>query len=112
MVAHSLGGYFGSILAYTTPFLRRLVLVAADDLIGEQYRTALGGPLVRDLMRSSDVPVTVIAGSYDPVTTVAETQNLVNALNATGHPGRFLVIDGADHNSILGDANVIAAILA
>jgi len=112
VVAHSLGGYFGSILAYTTPFLRRLVLVAADDLIGEQYRTALGGPLVRDLMRSSDVPVTVIAGSYDPVTTVAETQNLVNALNATGHPGRFLVIDGADHDSILGDANVIAAILA
>jgi pimeloyl-ACP methyl ester carboxylesterase len=111
VVAHSLGGYFASLLAYAHP-LARLVLIAADDQIGPEYRAALGnGPDSRALMRTSQVPVTVIAGSADLITTVAEAQNLVDALHATGHPGRFLVIDGADHDSILGDATVIAAIL-
>ena len=111
VVAHSLGGYFASLLAYPRP-VRRLVLLAADDQVGSEYRAALGtAPHVRALMAASKVPVTVIAGSDDPVTTVAEAQAIVDALHATGHPGTFLVIDGADHDSILGDAGAIAAIL-
>lgn len=117
VVGHSLGGYFASLLAYATaerdhPPVKRLVLLAADDQVMPEYRILLGNaPDARDLMATSKVPVTVIAGSDDPVCTVAELQAVVDDLHTTSHPGRWLVIDGADHDSILGDATAIAAIL-
>jgi len=102
IVAHSLGGYFGGILAAETGL--PLVMVATDD------RLALGGPVGRAALLASKVRVTVITGSLDPVATVAEHQALVADLAKSGHPGRWVVIDGANHDSILSDTGTIAAI--
>jgi hypothetical protein len=108
IVAHSLGGYFGGILAAETGL--PLVMVATDDLPNDIYRNALGGPVGRAALLASKVRVTVITGSLDPVATVAEHQALVADLAASGHPGRWIVIDGANHSSILSDTGTIAAI--
>ena len=111
IIAHSLGGLFGGIVAHQTG--TPLVLVAAEDTILDDYRTALGNPPdPRGLATTTRLPVTVITGSADPVATVAEAQAVVDALHATGHPGRWVVIDGADHDSILSDVGAIAAVLA
>ena len=109
IVAHSLGGYFGGILAYQAGL--PLVLIAADDAPNDNYRIPLGGPLARDEMKRATNRVTVVTGSADHVATVAENQALVADLAASGHPGKWLVIDGADHNNILSDVGTIAAVL-
>ncbi len=110
IVAHSLGGYFGGILAAETGL--PLVMVATDDQPNDAYRLALGGPVARQALLASKVRVTVITGSSDLVATVAEHQALVADLHAAGHPGRWVVIDGANHDSILSDIGASAAILA
>ena len=109
IVAHSLGGYFGSILSYETGL--PLVMVATDVPSDEFYRIPLGGPLASDEMKKAKNRVTVVTGSADFVATVAENQALVADLAASGHPGKWIILDGADHNSILSDVGTLAAIL-
>lgn len=114
LVCHSFGGFFGELVAFTGTEADRLVLIATEDQANDIYLASVGNPpSPRALMGSSPrkVPTTVITGSADAVATVAEAQALVAALNAAGHPGRWLVIDGADHNSILSDVGTIAAVL-
>jgi lysozyme len=114
LVCHSFGGFFGELVAFTSGEVDRLVLVATEDRANEEYRASVGNPPdPLSLMASSarKVPTTVITGSADLVATVAEHQALVADLAASGHPGRWVVIDGANHNSILSDVGAIAAIM-
>lgn len=113
LVGHSAGGLFLSLAAFGAqvgPLPDRVIYIAADDVVGEGWRASIGAPDPRSLYGANKLPVTVIVGSGDLVTTVAEGQAMVTALNAAGHPGRWLVIDNAGHSDILSDVNTINAI--
>ncbi len=114
LVCHSFGGFFGELIAFAGAEVARLVLVATEDRANAEYLASVGNPPdPRSLMASSarKVPTTVITASADLVATVAEAQSLVAALHSSGHPGRWLVIDGATHDSILSDVGAITAVL-
>ena len=115
LVCHSFGGFFGELVAFAGVEVDRLVLIATEDQANAEYLASIGTPpSPRALIGSSarKVPTTVITGSADAMATVAEAQSLVDALRAAGHPGHWLVIDGATHDSILSDVGTIAAVLS
>jgi hypothetical protein len=111
LVGHSAGGFFISLAAFgaadTLP--DRVVYIAADDQVGN-WPQPTQPPNPRGSYGANALPVTVIVGSVDPVTTVEEGQAMVDALATSGHPGRWLVIDGAGHSNILSDVSTLDAL--
>lgn len=113
LVGHSAGGLFISLTAFEAqlgPLPDRVVYVAADDQVGN-WPQPTQPPNPRTLYGANKLPVTVIAGSGDLISTVEECQAIVTALANAGHPGQWLVIDPAGHSDILSDVGAIAAIL-
>lgn len=115
LVGHSAGGFYASLAAFAAqagPLPDRVVFVGADDQVQDYWRTNIGNaPNPRTLYGRNRIPAVVIAGSLDHVSTNGECQAMVNELNRTGHPGRWLIVDGAGHSDILSDVNFIDALL-
>ena len=114
LVAHSFGGLIGSLVALGA-------FVSADgpdtyvslDAISTVPPFAQGfesAPDPRSLIGARKLPVTVIADASLPVS-AEESASFVAALHAAGYPGRYLIIDGATHDSLLSDVGVIKAIM-
>lgn len=113
LVGHSAGGFFISLAAFQAPSGAkpdRVVFVAADDQVSG-WPQPTQPPNPRESYGANKIPTTVIVGSGDMVTTVAEGQAMVTALNAAGHPGKWIVIDPAGHSDILSDVNFINELL-
>ncbi|MBA3875561.1 MAG: hypothetical protein C0498_01270 [Anaerolinea sp.] len=113
LVGHSAGGLFLSLVAFSVqagPVPDRVVYIAADDQVGN-WPQPTQPPNPRALYGANAIPVSVIVGSGDMVTTVEEGQAMVIALNKAGHPGRWVVIDPAGHTDLLSDTGTIREVL-